>query len=71
MNASTGALLWQSVVANYQGTPLTVFKAVLYVGSSDGSVYALSASNGTTIWHYLGTSGVILPFDNAPITVAP
>lgn len=71
MNASTGALLWQSVVANYQGTPLTVFRAVLYLGTADGSVYALSASNGATIWHYRGTTAVILPSDNAPITVAP
>src|SRR5258706_4133445 len=44
MNASTGALLWKSVVANYQGTPLTAFGTVLYLGAADGSVYALSAS---------------------------
>ncbi len=71
MNANTGAVLWRHAVTNYQGTPLAALQGVLYVGASDGSVYALQASNGTTIWSYQGPGGVVLPFDNAPITVAP
>lgn len=71
INANTGVLLWQRAIGNYQGTPLAVFQAALYVGAADGSVYAFNASNGSSIWSHQLTSGIVLPFDNAPITVAP
>lgn len=71
INANTGVQLWQQVIANYQGTPVAVSQATLYVGAADGSIYALNATNGLTIWSQQGTNGVVLPFDNAPITVAP
>ena len=31
---------------------------VVYVGSYDGYVYALNASNGTLLWRYLTGNGV-------------
>lgn len=71
INASSGAIVWQRSVPNYQGTPLVVFQNALYVGGADGSVYALNASSGATIWNTQGTGGVVLPTANAPITVAP
>ena len=49
-NANTGALLWQGVIG-WSSTP-AVANGVVYVGSGDGSVYALNADTGAFVWKY-------------------
>jgi outer membrane protein assembly factor BamB len=71
LNATTGSFLWQHLLQNYQGTPITVFDNVIYVGSADHIVYALQAANASVIWQYQDANAVAGLSTNAPITVAP
>lgn len=71
VDAAKGSLIWQHSLPNYAGTTLTVFDSVIYVGSEDNMVYALTIKDGSTIWHYQDKVGVAVKDGNAPITVAP
>jgi outer membrane protein assembly factor BamB len=65
LNASTGAKLWnytspgpsQSVIERgfnsgaFESSP-AVANGIVYIGSDDGNLYALNASNGDKIWNY-------------------
>jgi outer membrane protein assembly factor BamB len=52
LNASTGALLWNSATGDNVDTTPAVANGVVYVGSYNGNVYALNASTGTLLWSY-------------------
>ena len=69
LDAVKGTKLWQHPLGKYLGTPLVVNGSVVYVGTDDNFVYALSATGGSQVWSYQIASSV--PFNNAPITVAP
>jgi len=69
VNATTGSLRWRHPLDKYVGSPLVVNGNVVYVGTNNNFVYALSATGGSQVWSYQIASSV--PFSNAPITVAP
>ena len=69
LDAVKGTQRWQHPLGKYLGTPLVVNGSVVYVGTDDNFVYALSATGGSQVWSYQIASSV--PFNNAPITVAP
>lgn len=69
VNATTGSLRWRHSLDKYVGSPLVVNGNVVYVGTNNNFVYALSATGGSQVWSYQIASSV--PFNNAPITVAP
>ena len=69
LDATTGSLRWQHPLDKYIGSPLAVNENVVYVGTNNNFVYALSATGGSQVWSYQIASSV--PFSNAPITVAP
>src|SRR2546428_8311109 len=69
VNATTGSLRWRHPLDKYIGSPLAVDENVVYVGTNNNFVYALSATGGSQVWSYQIASSV--PFNNAPITVAP
>ena len=49
---STERLKWSYGTAGQGVSSPVVFKDVVYVGSEDGNVYALSATDGSTLWSY-------------------
>jgi outer membrane protein assembly factor BamB len=56
MNASTGAIVWSDVVPTSNGGGVimsspAIANGVLYVGSGDGTLYALNASSGSRLWN--------------------
>jgi len=67
--AADGAVKWTATIGQpsmlkqidnwdvYQSSP-TVVDGVLYVGSTDGRIYALSAKDGSEKWHYQ-TKGIV------------
>ena len=69
LDATTGSLRWRHPLDKYIGSPLVVNGNVVYVGTNNNFVYALSATGGSQVWSYQIASSV--PFNNAPITVAP
>ena len=69
VNATSGSLRWRHPLDKYIGSPLAVDENVVYVGTNNNFVYALSATGGSQVWSYQIASSV--PFNNAPITVAP
>ena len=69
LDATTGSLRWRHPLDKYVGSPLAVNGNVVYVGTNNNFVYALSATGGSQVWSYQIASSV--PFNNAPITVAP
>jgi probable HAF family extracellular repeat protein len=62
LNASNGALRWTAYTANssppattdhpdpFSSSPVIGLNGVIYVGSSDGKVYAFNAGNGALAW---------------------
>lgn len=46
------SLLWRHSTGNQIWSSPAVANGVVYIGSSDGNVYALNASTGTTVWTY-------------------
>jgi outer membrane protein assembly factor BamB len=52
-------LLWNYTTDNLVYSPPTINNGVLYVGSTDGNVYALNVTNGAKIWNFT-TSGQVL-----------
>jgi outer membrane protein assembly factor BamB len=56
VNASTGDTIWKSPTPPIYSVPAVV-DGVIFIGSSDNSVYAFNASNGIELWHcILGSS---------------
>jgi outer membrane protein assembly factor BamB len=61
LNAATGAQIWSYPTTGEIEDTAAVANGVVYVGSDDGAVYAISAqapSAGDTVWKYT-TSGLI------------
>jgi len=56
VNASTGDVIWKSPISHPSyASPMV--NGVVFIGSSDNSVYAFNAANGTELWHcILGSS---------------
>jgi len=50
LDASSGAVLWSTVVGTLSYSSPAVANGVVYIGSTDGSVSALRASNGRLLW---------------------
>src|SRR2546427_7709380 len=50
LDAGTGAVRWQNPIVKGFSSP-SVFDGSVIVGSSDGRLYRLSASNGTEVWN--------------------
>ena len=67
LSSVNGSLLWSNSLFKQTGLgsllkPTAVLDNVLYVGSSDGSVYALNTNNGEKIWNQsLGNLSEISP----------
>src|SRR5208283_4921743 len=63
--ALTPTLLWRYTAGNWVYSSPAVVGGVVYVGSEDGSVYALNAANGDKLWRYT-TGGSV---DSCPAVV--
>ena len=61
-----GNLRWRYLTGSSVYSSPAVVKGVVYVGSDDGNVYALNASNGTVLWRYL-TGGSV--YSSSPAVV--
>jgi outer membrane protein assembly factor BamB len=53
LNAKTGRLLWSYTTGGRIDSPPTYYKGLALLGSADGYVYALRASDGVLAWRYL------------------
>lgn len=51
MGASNGIVVWNVTVGGAVGSP-GFSNGYLYLGSTDGNVYCLNASNGAKVWNY-------------------
>ena len=51
-SATTGAQLWTFPVNKIVNSSPTVFDGVVYFASSDGTIYAVNATNGTLVCSY-------------------
>jgi outer membrane protein assembly factor BamB len=56
-NAS-GTLVWRYGMANKIDASPAYANGMLYVGSSDGTLYALNATNGAVLWRYKATAAI-------------
>lgn len=53
LNATSGLILWTFPTQDWVvSSPLLLPGGTLYVGSNDGSVYAVSAASGQQVWSY-------------------
>ena len=55
MNATTGAKIWSSHTGDgdtYTNSSPAVVNGVVYVGSTDGNLYAFQTSDGTKVWSF-------------------
>ena len=59
-SSTNPTLLWNYTTDDLVYSPPTINNGVLYVGSTDGNIYALNATNGAKIWNYT-TSGQVFP----------
>jgi len=70
LRSSNGAVLWRLPIAaadGYaRGTP-AVSNGVIYIGSNNGSVYAVRVSDGSVLWHVARSGG----FDAIPLDISP
>lgn len=66
LNADTGRLRWCTNVPDGVATPATHHKGVLYVGSENGTVYALDAGSGEIQWRIRPEAPWPNTFDTAP-----
>ena len=57
-NSTGSTLLWRFQTGNQVWSSPAVVGDVVYVGSSDGRLYALNASSGTDLWYYTTGSEV-------------
>ncbi|HEY3993014.1 MAG TPA: PQQ-binding-like beta-propeller repeat protein [Ktedonobacteraceae bacterium] len=51
LNSTHGTEIWKHSLHLYMGSQLLLNNGVLYVGTSDGKLHALHASDGSEIWH--------------------
>ena len=58
-NTVTNDLIWTYNTGSKIGSSLTLYKSVLYFGTSEGEVFAIDAKNGTLIWKSTVSSEVI------------
>lgn len=58
-SSTNPTLLWNYTTGDLVWSPPDVVNGVVYVGSTDGNIYALNATNGAKIWNYT-TGGMIL-----------
>src|SRR5439155_2770538 len=58
LNASTLASVWQTTIGVNLASSPAVSGGIVYVGSSDGKLYALSASTGQILWSFTTTAGM-------------
>jgi outer membrane protein assembly factor BamB len=56
-----GKLRWRFPIGNAGASSPTIANGVVYVGTGDGYVYALQASDGTRLWRYLTGGAVSTP----------
>jgi outer membrane protein assembly factor BamB len=63
----TGTVKWKYLTGGYVRSSPAVANGVVYIGSSDGSLYALDASTGAVLWSY--TIGGGLPVFSSPTVV--
>ncbi len=63
----TPVLLWNYTTGDYVDSSPAVVGGVVYVGSDDGNVYALSASDGSKLWNY--SAGYYNYVDSSPAVV--
>jgi outer membrane protein assembly factor BamB len=55
LNASTGAVIWRTTIAQLEmdddvGSGITLAKGLVYASSKNGSVYALNEADGSIVW---------------------
>jgi len=58
-NTKTNDMIWTVETGSKIGSPLTLYKRVLYFGTSEGEVIALDANTGKLIWKAIVSSEVI------------
>ena len=63
----TPVSLWNYTTGDYVDSSPAVVNGVVYVGSDDGIVYALSAATGAKLWNY--TAGYYDYVDSSPAVV--
>ena len=63
----TPTLIWNYTTGDYVDSSPAVVGGVVYVGSDDGDVYALSAASGAKLWNY--TAGYYDYVDSSPAVV--
>src|SRR5258708_6215846 len=56
-----GKLRWRFPIGNAGASSPTIANGVVYVGTGDGYVHALQASDGTRLWRYLTGGAVSTP----------
>lgn len=66
LNVKDGSVLWQHQASGFSGSP-TVANGVVYVVEDDGSIVALRANNGSSVWSYQAGHGAT--FLSSPIVV--
>jgi outer membrane protein assembly factor BamB len=74
-NAETGnstlvpTLLWWYPTGNTVGSSPAVVNGVLYIGTYNGTVYALNATNGAQLWNCVPGGGGINSYASSPTVV--
>lgn len=70
LRSSNGSVMWRLPIAaadGYaRGTP-AVSNGVIYIGTNNGSMYAVRVSDGSVLWHVARTGG----FDAIPLDISP
>ena len=51
-NMSNGKLMWSYTTGGPVSSSPAVVNGVVYIGSSDGNIYALNATTGEKLWSY-------------------
>lgn len=70
LRSGDGSVLWRLPITaadGYaRGTP-AFLNGIIYIGTNNGSVYAVRVSDGTVLWHVARTGG----FDAIPLDISP
>ncbi len=67
VNATTGNSLWSYHLCSAIDGPPAVVDDIVYFGANDGRVYALDATTGDTVWHFMAIHG----YRSSPVVYAP